>query len=763
MVKRGNVNLKDASQWRTIGDEAEKLGRVRMYTKEEVFFAPIYIALAANLHRGADYSAEFFAFPEHLTVYQKRFNRRKKDVLDLKKSFNPPTAVFGKNVYGDRSFEQTLNAYEAWTNNEMNGARTGNSREMVPYLSRKQFEARWKLLNKFCYSFISYNSHYNTKKEALKACKQLFNNYCDWDEGRRMVKDVHVEKVIQYMRKMALHKIFFIHLRQLHKETNTTIRGPNGLMLFLDEKKALHVFTCFLQRLCPALLPKNEEKDILACMKDWLQDPKTGKQTRKEFKWLKEMETVSAHERRQAILNALMQRNSTRMDCIMYLHHQQIEATKELDAKRAQEAAEKQRQQALKAKEKAHAQRKDHWLKKWKEEDERLQDELGLEKQVKAYMSTQRERLPLLSSSKPTDEYQNKQTQILMTMRHLIEHCYTSRIFEPPAFVGPCSVDEGGLSPQSCQVGLLLCFFREQWTLSPVECDTFLKTWLPPVFVRDFNRYTVSFFQLSVCADPTVRKGALGWLDTNGATGDALPIANEILRGVSRFIHERHVLQACPLRRQEPAPKNPVLCSDATAKQRPQGAGDSHFLWDPTGPKGLNRTEKAREAEINERFLLFGYANDIETDKPAEVSVANSKSNHENNDEKDPDWEWRQFCLEFDATNEATAGGKRPQGDKNDRSGGKKKARVGSDDESDGFNDSIPDTDSDEDSTQRSLFNGSDQSRLTISCDGSVTIGVEEGEHEVDSGGVRGASSDDVPVPSEISCDMMKANVVTPE
>ena len=289
----------------------------------------------------------------------------------MKEDFNMPAPRFGSNTYSDGTFNLTINAYDAWTQNEMNGARSTGSREVIPYPTKEEFKKKWTLLNKFTHSFIHYFPFYPSKEDAFKACKEFFVKYCQWDESARTVRQNHVDKCIANMRALCLRSCFMDHINHLKdKQVHSTLRGPFGGKTFIEEEKALNVFSCMMKHLAPETLPKSDEKDSLASVKEWLKYPSTGKSAKTAYKWLHEMEIVQTSNRILKIRQALLRRNPIQMDCLMYLHHRKLDDAKAQEEERRQAKRQKVELARKTAIEKEAAKRQQYWIDYWAGEDD---------------------------------------------------------------------------------------------------------------------------------------------------------------------------------------------------------------------------------------------------------------------------------------------------------------------------------------------------------------------------------------------------------
>ena len=72
-------------------------------------------------------------------------------------------------------------------------------------------------------------------------------------------------------------------------------------------------------------------------------------------------------------------------------------------------------------------------------------------------------------------------------------------------------------------------------------------------------------------------------------------------------------------------------------------------LWDPSGAKGLNATERKRTKDINNRVAMGFSPSDDELEDEDSIGTTNADKNDEGNARTDSVLdEWDLFCKEFD-------------------------------------------------------------------------------------------------------------------
>ena len=156
-----------------------------------------------------------------------------------------------------------------------------------------------------------------------------------------------------------------------------------------------------------------------------------------------------------------------------------------------------------------------------------------------------------------------------------------------------------------------------------------------------------SFYELSVCMDPSIRQSVSQWIRASERNEDngkvVLPLEHEMVMHVASYLYENHAVEF-----KEPAPRRSLIqqhnpnYGDTKPEIRTslETCHSASPLWDPTGPKGLNATEKARTKAIELCVTNLAPSSDEEDSDANEAPVAE--------EEKDWYWDWEQFCLEFD-------------------------------------------------------------------------------------------------------------------
>jgi hypothetical protein len=641
--------LDSTDQWRSIGIEIQKFGRLRGPTLEEKFFSPAHIGRAACHHmqvaRGQvdnDITAEFLCFPLSIETYLSRY--RSRCILKKTSTFMQPNkATLAASIYGKAAYQHTLQCYDTWTQNDTSaGAYLAGTREQIQWPNRKEFVIRWRLMFKFCHYYISFFPHFPNKEVALNACKTFFRKHV------ASISEESITKATGVMKEMATESWYRVTIASFKRLKMPTQRGlVFGHEVFSrdHEHTVLHCLYNFLIFYdAEAYLPDiGESLDTLSSMQEWLADQNATLNTR--YDWLNQMElTPEAQEHEDLLSAAIIQAEETEIeeakaekrakdieiaDAIQKRNPLRtawgiLKVKDQVEAKRVEQelkAARKIKREILR--------RPQFWEDHWAMDDQAEALRIRKEKMFNEAFADLRDILPDSPETSPPEEYSTNMIQIMEQIFVFVDYVQNSELNDGTtcclkALVDLAMIEKAGIvTPLAFKIGVLCSFFKPEWQGDPAKQRASLLSWCSVTIVATFSIYMEAFHEF--CSNPTSSyRSRIDYFCDERVIGDTIPSAILALNTIARTILDCDVVRAdvfVPWKR--PEPNHKLLPTDVLNTQVKRSAGRQTLwrgeelpspvtMWEclPTAGgsrkkaraakkmRGLNKTEQERTYKI---------------------------------------------------------------------------------------------------------------------------------------------------------------------
>ena len=283
------------TQWNTIREQLEIMGRKRAPTECEKFFAPLELAGAANEHFEGRFTlgaaGVAFLWAGGLDYFKKEY--AKKDPVAKPTGFKAMACPMELDSEASKCkswASEVIVAYITWLEQQLT---TATAPEVPTYGGKKRYDACLQKCFQFCYFFICYFADdYNNFKEAYEGCqakyREVFRIQAQ-EGGKKSMKRAKEIMEKQAKQRWCMNKLTDGKDDIIACSASRRLLGHRQFLKDAHVEDLIKVFLSLEPSLGdyhPGPQDVDADRDWLDAILDWREHEKTNPKLKEETEWL---------------------------------------------------------------------------------------------------------------------------------------------------------------------------------------------------------------------------------------------------------------------------------------------------------------------------------------------------------------------------------------------------------------------------------------------------------------------------------------------